>query len=192
MGGLREGSVSVRGLGFSNGAGTASEAGEPVSVCRGLQEDARQLVRSQSEHRLRPGSHDGPGGGTAQRPRSVCMPVILSRPECAGGCCVLCPSLAPMLCSRTRGPGGCWAAYSPALAPRIPHPGHGQPALAPSLPSSQAWRSALPGAWEMALCRTSFCRLSLRPGHGLLAMTDLVLVTRCCPLQRGGGHLKRP
>lgn len=63
--------------------------------------------------------------------------------------------------------------------------------LPPSLPSSQAGCPALPGAWEMALCRTSFRRLSLRHGHGLLAMTDLVLVTRRCPLQRGGGHLKR-
>lgn len=67
--------VSMRGLGVSGGAGTASKAGEPVSVCCGLQEDARLLARSQREHRLRPGSHDSPGGGTAQRPRSVCMPV---------------------------------------------------------------------------------------------------------------------
>lgn len=182
--------MSVRGLGVSGGAGTASEAGEPVSVYRGLREDARQLARSQPEHRLRPGSHDGPGGGTAQRPRSVCMPVVLLRPECAGGCRVLCPSLAPMLFSRTSGPGGGWAPCRPALAPQLPHPGHRQPALAPSLPSSQAGRPTLPGAWEMVLCRISFCRLSLRPGHGLLAMTDLVLVTRHGALQRGGGYLK--
>lgn len=63
--------------------------------------------------------------------------------------------------------------------------------LPPSLPSSQAGRPALPGAWEMALCGTFFCRLALRHEHGLLAMTDLILVTRRCPLQRGGGHLKR-
>lgn len=169
----------MRGLGIRGGASTASEAGEPLSVCGHLQEDTRLLARSRQEHGLRPGSPDGPEAALHSGPGLCACRSVLSRPECAGGGRVLCPSLAPMLFSRTSGPDSCWATCPPALAPWLPHPGHHQPALATSLPSSLAWglgdgtlQDILPqtgawtGAWALGHDRPNTSDRELSPAKG--------------------------